>query len=330
MSHVTSRFRPDYPTTGKQMHSIAGFRQPSGATPPRWLARGLIAARLVAADAVWEPLSGGRTNMVWKVSTPGAALVCKLFLKDINPLFPNDPRSEFRILNALEGMDLAPRPQFLTRIGGHDVLGYDFVPTSTEHSDATQVAELLGRLHQVDPPVLPDIVPSGSDALGEQLRAIMAECSSLPPGFPRDMPLVKVAAVTRNALIHRDVVPGNIIATRKGPMLIDWQCPALGDPAEDLASFLSPAMQYLYAGRPLPKATETAFLDAYPHPATVERYLALRPLFHLRMVAYCHWRAERGADGYARARDLELSALRQLQRDDQQAGGDDAEAEISG
>ena len=38
--------------------------------------------------------------------------------------------------------------------------------------------------------------------------------------------------------------------------LIDWQCPALGDPAEDIACFLSPAMQVIYGAGPLDAARE--------------------------------------------------------------------------
>ena len=311
------------------MPKSSGMQIASVSARPLWLGRGLLSAGLIKADAAWKPLSGGKTNAVWKVSTRSGALVCKLFLKDKNPLFPNDPQLEYAVLNGLERTGLAPSPRFLVRVEGHDVLGYDFVPALDAVPVVTDVAEMLGRLHQVSQ-AAPKVLPSGSEALTRQVRVIQNECISRPPDFPRDMPLVKVDPVARNALIHRDVVPGNIIATGKGPILIDWQCPALGDPAEDLASFLSPAMQYLYAGRPLPKATEAAFLDAYPHRETVARYLALRPLFHLRMVAYCHWRAERGADGYARARDLELSALRQLQRDDQQACRNDAQAEIPG
>jgi len=311
------------------MQKLSSMRIAPVSAPPLWLKRGLASSRLVDAGAVWKRLSGGKTNAVWKVSARSRALVCKLFLKDNNPLYPNDPELEHAVLEGLGGMGLAPEPRFLVHVQGHDVLGYDFVPAIDASPDAIGVAEMLGRLHEISLPSL-KTAPSGSDALARQVHEILGECLSRPPSFPAELPAGHVGSSDRNALIHRDVVPGNIIASRKGPMLIDWQCPALGDPAEDLASFLSPAMQYLYAGRPLPKATEMAFLDAYPHRATVERYLALRPLFHLRMVAYCHWRAERGADGYARARDLELSALRQLQRDDQQAGGDDAEAEISG
>ena len=104
-------------------------------------------------------------------------------------------------------------------------------------------------------------------------------------------------------------MPGNIITGPQGITLIDWQCPALGDPAEDLAAFLSPAMQWLYRGQTLTPDQEQVFLSAYPNPETTARYRALKPLFHWRMAAHCLWKSERGAQDYATALRLELQAL---------------------
>ena len=73
--------------------------------------------------------------------------------------------------------------------------------------------------------------------------------------------------------------------------------------------FLSPAMQLLYRGAPLSQLETDRFLSAYPEAETVERYQRLKPWYHWRMSAYCHWRKERGATDYAAALDLELDAL---------------------
>lgn len=110
-------------------------------------------------------------------------------------------------------------------------------------------------------------------------------------------------------LVHGDPVPGNIVVSNRRIILIDWQCPVLGDPAEDLAIFLSPAMQFLYRGSPLADAERQVFLHAYPDRATVARFLALEPWFHWRMAAYCLWQAGRGRSEYARAFELERKAL---------------------
>ena len=94
--------------------------------------------------------------------------------------------------------------------------------------------------------------------------------------------------------------------------LIDWQCPRLGDPAEDLALFLSPAMQLLYRGAPLGLAEQDAFLAAYPDPQVTARLRALLPWFHWRMAAYCLWKAERGGAEDREAMALEIAALQSI------------------
>ncbi len=102
---------------------------------------------------------------------------------------------------------------------------------------------------------------------------------------------------------------GNILVAGKSLTLIDWQCPAIGDPCEDIALFLSPAMQHLYRGSPLSPGEEVEFLGAYAQPATVSRYQALRPWYGWRMAAYCLWRVENGSTDYEEALQLELGIL---------------------
>ena len=41
-------------------------------------------------------------------------------------------------------------------------------------------------------------------------------------------------------------MPGNLILGEKGLRLIDWQCPAIGDPIVDIMMFLSPGMHEIY------------------------------------------------------------------------------------
>jgi aminoglycoside phosphotransferase (APT) family kinase protein len=59
--------------------------------------------------------------------------------------------------------------------------------------------------------------------------------------------------------------------------LIDWQCPAVGDPCEDIAIFLSPAMQLAYRGTVLSRAEEQVFLTAYSDASTLKRYANIAP-----------------------------------------------------
>jgi thiamine kinase-like enzyme len=114
--------------------------------------------------------------------------------------------------------------------------------------------------------------------------------------------------VSQPRLIHADAVAGNLIDGPGGVTLIDWQCPASGDPTEDLATFLSPAMQWLYRGRVLSPQETEAFLAAYPDPAVTDRYLRLQPLYRWRMAAHCLWKADRGAPDYEKALAAELAS----------------------
>jgi hypothetical protein len=256
-------------------------------------------AVLPGPQAPWIPLSGGRTNRVWRVG----ARVVKVYAPDADsPLFPNDPEAEARALVHFGPMGLAPR--LVAR--GDGWVAYDHVPGQCWRSGPEDVARLLARLHQSKAPAegfRP--LAGGSAALQAQVcRLVGLAC----PGVP--MPKVALVAPAAACPLHGDAVPGNIIRKPDGGLcLIDWQCPAIGDPAEDLAVFLSPAMQQIYRGVPLSAAEVDAFLNAYPDPATADRYLALKPLFHLRMAAHCLWRAARGAEGYEQAARLELSQI---------------------
>lgn len=245
----------------------------------------------------WQALAGGRSNRLWrvgqtviKVHDPAAA----------SPLFPNDPVAEAKALALLGPPGIAPR-----MVGfGDGWLAYAFVEGQAWQSGPAPVAALLSRLHRLRPAGF-RTSPSGSAAILAQARAIAAECRAALPPAPPDP---GIDPVRKPSLIHGDAVPGNIIDGPQGVTLIDWQCPALGDPVEDLATFLSPAMQWLYRGRALTPAESESFLQAYPDRDVTDRCRALAPLFRWRIAAHCLWKAERGARDYLRALECELAS----------------------
>lgn len=263
--------------------------------PPKALIRAVQAVHPAAKTADWQPLTGGRTNHLWRV----AGWVVKLYTPDsASPLFPNDPTAEARALRLFT--PLAPT----LRATGEGWLAYDHIPGEIWSGTPVPVAITLARLHQTPAQRSFRIAPTGSHAILTQAQRIAADCQgNLPPPPDTDVP------ATKHHYIHGDAVPGNIIVGPQGITLIDWQCPALGDPAEDLAAFLSPAMQWLYRGEVLTPDQERAFLNGYPNPEIAARYRALKPLFHWRMAAHCLWKSERGAADYAAALGLELAAL---------------------
>jgi thiamine kinase len=268
--------------------------------PPDDSADAAIARLVPAPQPQWQALPGGRTNRLWRVGD----LVVKRYDPDAtSPLFPNDPKAEALALRLFAPHGLAP----MMRASGSGWLIYDHVKGAVWSGDPAPVAKALYRLHQID---LPEAsfrrLGSGSADLHAQACAMAGQCRGTLPPVPADPGLPPVALRP----LHGDAVPGNIVVGPQSKItLIDWQCPALGDPAEDLATFLSPAMQWLYRGRPLSKAEEQVFLAAYPDTEAVARTRALAPLFHWRMAVHCLWKLERGASDYGPALRLELDAL---------------------
>lgn len=280
----------------------------SGSAPPPSL-RDVVCARSPELAGVhWQRLPGGRTNRVWRVG----ATICKLFATDgSSPMFPNDPNAEIRALQALSSTAIAPE-----MIAAGTCNDGDWVLYEAAEGEALTVAtpglfETLGQLHAIPQPSGFPVWPGGAGAilsLGKQMLQDVPDCAERarllrlqPDGSPRLPP-------ARAALIHRDAVAGNAIRTSEGVILIDWQCPASGDPAEDLATALSPAMQAVYGrGQIHPEPA----LAAYPHPDVKERYARLRPWFAWRMAAFCLWKVARGDNDYRRAFEAEVATLEQ-------------------
>jgi aminoglycoside phosphotransferase (APT) family kinase protein len=260
----------------------------------------------------WTPFHGGRSNRAWRVVAAQGDVVVKLYATGReNPLFPNDPAAERACLARLAGTGIAPEPLASGTVPEGAWLIYRHVAGGEWTSGAASVARRLSLLHETPPPPGLRPRPGGSQALAAETLRLLAQC-------PDTAEKARVAAARPTgaevppadgaAFLHGDPVPGNLIVTGDGLVLIDWQCPALGDPAEDLGIFLSPAMQMLYRGTPLTEAEEAAFLAAADPPAAA-RYRSLAPWFHWRMAAYCLWRGAASCPAEGAAMAAELAAL---------------------
>lgn len=287
------------------------------------LAANLLRTGHVRADARWTMLDGGRTNRLWHVDDPRGPRVVKLY--DTNaatPLFRNDPAAEALVLSALHETGLAPRLIGVIATERDPILIYRHQPGHAWRTGTEPVARTLKVLHATvlddDLRTLPR-APDGSAALMRQAHEILsgltaAQARQLPP--PVSMPDVPPSGLL--CLLHGDPVPDNLICPADDqnamPVLIDWQCPAIGDPVLDLALFLSPAMQTIGRGRPLSSTERQAFLSAYGNPAISRRLDALQPLLHWRMAAYCLWKIHhpRPDPAYRPALEAELAALSAL------------------
>lgn len=278
----------------------------------------LVARGLVPERACWTPMAGGRTNQIWKVSSDGTDVICKLFHADAgSPLFPNDPKAEETTLRHLAGTGLAPKLIGSVNTDAGPCLTYRYVPRGWDPTPVEVVARGLRRLHAQRPPSGLRLIPQGDAELAQQTREILAQCRG-----EQARKLLDLAPDPLNmgsvdpCLVHGDAVVGNVIVAHHGAVFIDWQCPGLGDPCEDLAMFLSPAMQTLYGDGPLSAAERRDFLLAYGAAETTDRYERLAPFFHWRMAAHCAWKLDKGSLDYQVGLDQECAALKALQDPD--------------
>lgn len=294
--------------------------------PPDTLAQAVIARGFATGHAHWIPLRGGRSNRLWHVTNPVAPAardcpsgwVVKLFApQQNNPLFANDAHRETQLLTHLDGQDIAPRLQaYLSPPAGEAII-YEHLDGAIWQGNPAPVAALLHRLHGLPAPerlALPHAA-DGSVELLRQIRTILEACpeqiqNTLTPELKTLAARRDIPASGAMRLLHGDPVAGNLIDTSNGLRLIDWQCPALGDPCEDIAHFLSPAQQLVYRGSPLSRGETEEFLAAYCDRKTTARYTRLAPWYHARMAAYCGWKMAQGAQDYGPAFTLEHVALK--------------------
>ena len=239
-------------------------------------------------------------------------MVIKLYSGErSNPLFPNDPWREAQVLKHLENHDIAPRLLDCFQTDAGFCLAYTHLKGRPWYRGGRQIAALLHRLHQIVPPSGLRRTADGSAALRRHGYAMLEACSGKQASELRGLePGLDVPASGKACLLHADPVPANIICRETELKLIDWQCPAIGDPCEDIAVFLSPAMQIIYRGAALTKKERKAFLDAYPDRAAIRRYARLEPWYHWRMASYCLWKEAQGDARAAEAHAAETEALK--------------------
>jgi aminoglycoside phosphotransferase (APT) family kinase protein len=277
----------------------------------------LVARGLAGVPASVEPMAGGYQNQVFRVRGTGFDWVVKRFRPSAEvTLFPNLPDAEALALERVAAWGAAPQPVAYVPDGvAGPVLVYEFYEGQYWASDVAEVARLLRVIAGIDADGFRHVplVPRDILAQGDSFAA------ACPPSVRRRLQDARSRSVEMEpgprTLIHTDFGPGNLIAGAHGLKAIDWQCPASGDAAEDLAAFLSPAFQILYGREPLTAGEEAAFLSAHGDGETIRRLHRLRPFFDWRMAAYCAMRqANLSASHPAASERYRLAALALLER----------------
>lgn len=231
-----------------------------------------------------------------------------MFSQAYTPLFPNDGSVEAETLAHLRDTELAPELVTLILLPKAVALVYHHLDGKVWSSAVEPVAQLLSRVHRVGLFPLRMLAKDPLDIL-RQGEAMLSQMQSSEADHLLRLRPVPPTSAFEQVFLHGDPVPSNIVQSGNSLRLIDWQCPAIGDPTEDMALFLSPAMQHLFGGRILTPHDLSAFLTAYANPARRTRYLALAPLYHWRMAAYCLWKIEHGDPEYKAGYALELQRL---------------------
>jgi hypothetical protein len=259
--------------------------------------QGLLPA---AGEAVLTRLAGGGWHDLLRLRAAGIDWVIKLYSAGQQAsLYPMLPEAEILALRALGGLKVAPEPVALIPAAndlaglGRPMLVYRYYDGRPWDGGVEPVADLLKRQHGLAPEGLRPLASEPGAILyqGDQILNALADDAwaqrlrAARPVPPATMPR------GRHVLVHTDAGPGNLIQGAGGPRLVGWRCPGLGDPAEDLYGFLSPAAHVLYRRPPLGVDEHGRFLRRYDDAATAERLDLLWPGYSYRRLAHCRRRA---------------------------------------
>ena len=122
------------------------------------------------------------------------------------------------------------------------ILLYYYIDGKTWSKNVSAVADLLNHVRKHKPlKGLRVLISSPSQVKESCLEIISRLKSSHKNDLIYMCPDVSISNI-EPVLLHTDVVPGNLILGDEGLRLIDWQCPAIGDPIVDIMMFLSPGM----------------------------------------------------------------------------------------
>jgi thiamine kinase len=277
-------------------------------------------------DVRIDRLAGGYLNQVFRVrgkeGGDDADWVVKAFMPETElALFPNLPEDERKATYLASTIGRAPAPVSYFETVDGPVLVYEYCEGEIWQEGVGDVGLLLRDLRTLDTtdytfrevPMTPADILAEGDAF---LPTIVSETRwHLAKARPRPIAIDPVS----RSFLHTDIGPGNIIVAKDTGWLvvIDWQCPAVGDPVQDAIAFLSPAFQILYGRQPLTPNQEAEFFEAYDDPELKRRYDAMLPFYDWRMAGYCATRQQKYASTrpeasqrYARALEALLERLK--------------------
>jgi thiamine kinase len=192
-------------------------------------------------------LAGGEVNRTFRVATREGRFILRLHAASGLALGADHAR-EARLQNAAAAAGIAPAVLHIDPARRFMVSEYvaGRVWSAADFSDVASLRKLavtLERLHAVAPPIpAPFDLAALLNAFAERIgQAAPSERPQLAKWLQRAHKSVRECASDTRvpALFHSDLQHGNLIATGKRLMLIDWEYAAVGDPLYDLACVLA-------------------------------------------------------------------------------------------
>ncbi|MFZ0544158.1 MAG: phosphotransferase [Candidatus Promineifilaceae bacterium] len=268
-----------------------------------------------------SPLTGGFWNDVYRLQGNGRDWVVKYF-RAANPggLYPILPQAEALALKTLRDLAIAPEP--IAFLPDGPLLVYEFFEGDVWREDAAGIGRLLRHLHDVaispeggfrQLPITPDailqqgdylLVQAAPDALTAQLRSRRPRPQPQPP-------------LPRLSLVHTDTWAGNFVQNGRHLRLIDWQCPGLGSPAEDVWTFLHSGYEMLLGRSRFEEHIEREFWAGYGESAVFQQATLLSPFYTYRTAAHCCLRQQQltstdptGSENYRKIATWLISKLK--------------------
>jgi aminoglycoside phosphotransferase (APT) family kinase protein len=226
------------------------------------LAEFLHAAGLAEMDDLgdWQPLSGGVSSDIWRVTTGKGTFCVKRALAQLKvaaewkaPVSRNAIEWAYMELADEIAPGAVPQPiahdaeRGLFAMGwlapeDHPLWKSELLAGRVDPDFAAAVGALIARIHAAtarDPSVPRRFATDDSfDAL--RIEPYLRTTARAHPDLADAIGVVaRITANTHKALVHGDVSPKNILIGPAGPVLLDAECGWFGDPAFDLAFCLN-------------------------------------------------------------------------------------------
>jgi aminoglycoside phosphotransferase (APT) family kinase protein len=218
---------------------------------------GLLGEGQSAGGAV---LTGGVSSDIWRIDLPGGPICVKRALAKLRvaadwqaPVVRN--LYEARWMRRAAAASPGAAPELLGQDEASGSLAMAFLPAETHplwkaqlrdgHADAgfaAKVGAVLARIHAA---TAADPTTAGEFPTDAIFHAIRLEPYLIATGraHPDLAPILEALAArtarTKQALVHGDASPKNILCGPDGPVFLDAECAWWGDPAFDLAFCLN-------------------------------------------------------------------------------------------